>query len=183
MHHGSALDLLQSNENPLWWSNVGAKPAAHNTSAMSPFQFQAVQTLDIASEDQPNIDVQNGKLILTAMRGGDQIRITAPLNSVIPTVAPAATVVKSSSTTVRRARRRNHHSVSNQVRPRGEEHSQSKLTEEQVKEIKCLLNDETYRLTYSSENEMLVDIGKTYGVHHTTVYAICHGLTWKHVKV
>jgi hypothetical protein len=60
---------------------------------MSPFVFQAVQTLDIGASDNPNIDVQGGKLILTATRNGDQIRITAPLNSVIPTVeaTPIAT--------------------------------------------------------------------------------------------
>ena len=178
MHHRSALDLLQSNENPLWWSNVGAKPAAHNTSAMSPFQFQAVQTLDIASEDQPNIDVQNGKLILTAMRGGDQIRITAPLNSVIPTIATKATTVKPAARSVRKGRTSYTRNVS-----RGENSGQSKLTEVQVREIKSLVKDMAYRKTYPSAHAMLVDIGKTYNVHYTTIYSIYRGATWKHVEV
>jgi hypothetical protein len=145
---------------------------------MSPFQFQAVQTLDIASEDQPNIDVQNGKLILTAMRGGDQIRITAPLNSVIPTITTKATVVKPAARSARKNRSNYTRNVS-----RGEDSGQAKLTEAQVREIKSLVKDVTYRKTYPSDHAMLVDIGKTYNVHYTTIYSIYRGVTWKHVVV
>jgi hypothetical protein len=144
---------------------------------MSPFVFQAVQTLNIEATDNPNIDVQDGKLILTAIRNGDRIRITAPLNSVIPTVQ---------ATTVRTARRqRKYGATAQEIRkmPRGEESRLSKLKEADVREMRALAKDSSYRNSYSSEYAMMRDLAATYKVHLTTVYSVIRGATWKHVEV
>ena len=145
---------------------------------MSPFVFQAVQTLNIEATDNPNIDVQDGKLILTATRNGDQIRITAPLNSVIPTVQ--ATTVKTRQSPQRRRYTRSH-VVRNM--PRGEESRLAKLKEADVREMRALAKDASYRNSYTSEHAMMQDLAKTYKVHLTTVYSVIRGATWKHVEV
>lgn len=144
---------------------------------MSPFVFQAVQTLNIEATDNPNIDVQDGKLILTATRNGDQIRITAPLNSVIPTVQ--ATAVKAPR------RQRRYATTTHPLRkmPRGEESRLSKLKEADVREMRTLAKDPSYRASYSSEYAMMQDLANTYKVHITTVYSVIRGATWKHVEV
>ena len=169
---------LQCTQNQLWWSSSGANPGAHCTLTMSPFVFQAVQTLNIEANDNPNIDVQDGKLILTATRNGDQIRITAPLNSVIPTVQ--ATTVKAPRRPQRRRYTRSH-VVRNM--PRGEESRLAKLKEADVREMRALAKDTSYRNSYPSEHAMMQDLADTYKIHLTTVYSVIRGSTWKHVEV
>jgi hypothetical protein len=150
---------------------------------MSPFVFQAVQTLDIGASDNPNIDVQGGKLILTATRNGDQIRITAPLNSVIPTVeaTPIATTSDIATHPQRRRRRRSYNAAHHV--PRGEKSPLAKLKESDVREMRALAKDPSYRNSYSSEHAMMRDLANTYKVHLTTTYSVIRGTTWKHVEV
>ena len=146
---------------------------------MSPFAFRAVQTLNIGPEDQPNIDVRDGQLILTAHRDGDQIMITAPINSVLP----ATTTVKAETVSRRPIRRRPRIYRSTLNMRRGEDSPKAKLTEVQVREIKSLLHDKKYRQSYSSTHAMMVDLGNVYNVHYTTIGHILSGKTWAHVEV
>jgi hypothetical protein len=142
---------------------------------MSSFNFHAIQTLEILPEDKPNIDVQNGRLVLTASRGADQIMITAPLNSVVPVAAK--TTVKGP----RRARRRR---TFNPVGDRrvGENHKMAKLTEEDVRSIRQLTSNPEYMKGFSSIYGVSKEIAKDLGVHFTTVMKIIEGRSWKHVQ-
>ncbi|NBR23507.1 MAG: hypothetical protein EBU08_06995 [Micrococcales bacterium] len=146
---------------------------------MSPFNFQAIQTLDITKEDNPHIDVRDGQLVLTAERGNDRIMIIAPLNSVLPKV---------DSTTVRRpARRRRRSPIKNQTLPStdprvGEGNALSKLTETEVCEIRALAEDPDYRKEFKSPSAMYMAIGQVYKVHFTTIYNVVHRQSWKHVN-
>jgi hypothetical protein len=145
---------------------------------MSPFNFQAIQTLDIVKEDNPHIDVRDGQLILTAERGDARIMITAPLNSVLPKVA---------STNVRRPARRSKGALKTRSLaandPRvGEGNVLAKLTESDVREIRALAADKDYQKEFKSPSAMYMAIGKAYKVHFTTVYNIVHRQSWKHVN-
>jgi hypothetical protein len=142
---------------------------------MSTFNFHAIQTLEILPEDKPNIDVQHGRLVLTASRGDDQIMITAPLNSVIP--GADKTVVKSP----RRYRRR---AKFNPVADRrfGENHKLAKLTEDDVRNIRQLTADPEYMKQFASNYAVSKEIAKGLNVHFTTVLKIIEGRSWKHVQ-
>ncbi len=141
---------------------------------MSPFNFHAIQTLALEPSDNPNIDVQNGRLVLTASRGEDQIMITAPLNSVVP--ASVQTTVKAP----RRAKRRNH-ARNHTNHPKGENHSLAKLTDANVREIRALAADQAYMSSFASKYAAVREISDAYKVHFTTVAKILDGKTWKHL--
>ena len=159
---------------------------------MSPFNFQAIQTLDIETEDNPKIDVQNNRLILTATRDGDQIRITAPIKSFIASSEQAFQQVgqplqqtNSQKRKARSRRRKTHYTTVNRSSgfKSGEESPNSKLKETDVREIRTLANDHSYRNTFSSEHAFFKELAKAYNVHFTTIYQIVRGATWKHVAI
>jgi hypothetical protein len=141
---------------------------------MSPFNFHAIQTLELDTSDNPNIDVQNGRLILTASRGEDQIMITAPLNSVVPVAVQ--TTVKAP----RRAKKRNH-ARNHSNHPKGENHSLAKLTEASVREMRALAADESYMASFPSKYAAIKELADVFKVHFTTVSKILDGKTWKHI--
>lgn len=131
-----------------------------------PFNFQAIQTLRITAEDHPNIDVQDGNLILTATRGEDQIMITAPINSVIPS-AKAVTVKGSGS----RARQLN----GRKARPL------AKLNADTVREIRAKAASREFMNQFNSINAAYTQLSKDYGVHLTTIYGIIRRHSWKNI--
>ena len=142
---------------------------------MSSFNFHAIQTLEILPEDKPNIDVQNGRLVLTASRGDDQIMITAPLNSVVPVAAK--TTVKTS----RPARRQKTITSKSDLRV-GENHKLAKLTEKDVRKIRQLTSNPEYMKQFTSIYAVSKEIAKGLNVHFTTVMKIIEGRSWKHVQ-
>lgn len=129
-----------------------------------PFDFQAVQTLSITAEDRPNIDVRDGNLVLTATRGNDQIMITAPINSVIPTA-------KVSKVKTPKNRRR----MSRAGKPL------AKLNADLVREIRAKAKDVEFMNQFNSINSAYVALGKEYGVHLTTIYGIINRHSWKNI--
>lgn len=143
-----------------------AQSLAHTRFSTMPFNFQAIQTLRITADDLPNIDVKDGNLILTATRGEDQIMITAPINSVIPS-AKAATV-KSPHGKVRRLSGR-------KGRPL------AKLNADLVREIRAKADDRAYMNQFNSINAAYTHLGKEYGVHLTTIYGIIRRHSWKNI--
>lgn len=127
-----------------------------------PFNFQAVQTLKITAEDSPNIDVHDGHLVLTATRNNDQIMITAPINSVLPSVK--ATEVKVNKG--RKARR---------FRPL------AKLNAERVRELRSKAANVEFLNQFNSTNAAYCQLAKEYDIHLTTVYGIVNRTSWKNV--
>jgi hypothetical protein len=141
---------------------------------MSSFNFHAIQTLELDTSDNPNIDVQNGRLILTASRGKDQIMITAPLNSVVPT-AVHTTVKPPKSIRKRKA------IAFSEKHRRGENHSLAKLTEAQVREMRALAADNSYMSSFTSKYAALKELADMFKIHITTVSNILGGKTWRHI--
>jgi hypothetical protein len=154
---------------------------------MSPFTFEPVQVLDIKPEDNPQIDVKDGLILIKASRGSDRIVISAPLQSVLPATAQATVRTPLlSSTRSRRYRRKpaiapgtilpaNHGAV-------GENSVNAKLTEAKVREMRSLANDPSYVKTFSNRQRMLCDLAEVYEIHWTTVRNILLGKSWKHIE-
>lgn len=142
---------------------------------MAPFTFQSVQSwrLTLDQDDKPTVRIQGGELVLTAERDGEHITITAPYTSssapIVPT--PVKTVVRVDG------RRNNGGNLG-----KGVSHVLAKLTEENVREIRALANDPSFRASYPTKMRMLMELAKTYGVHHTTIVQVINRFTWKHVK-
>ena len=144
---------------------------------MSPFNFQAVQTLSISKEDSPHIDVRDGQLILTAERNNERIMITAPLNSVLPVAS--ARSIKAPARRGRPARR----TVAKPATDArvGERNFNAKLTPELVAEMRAVFEDESFRKDFKSMHEMCHAMAEVYKVHFTTVYNIVNKRSWKHI--
>lgn len=143
---------------------------------MSSFHFYAVQTLCLEPEDKPIVDVQDGRLILTATRGKDKIMVIAPIDGITPPIAQ--TTIKT-----------NHRSVAHQKikkqqlhRWAGENAPLAKLKEFQIREIRQLIKDPNYVNKFGSGHSMILDLAKTYKVHMTTMYKIVNFQSWKHVE-
>lgn len=137
---------------------------------MSPFNFQPVQLLELSQADAPSIDVQDGQLILTAQRGDERIRITAPLNQVLPQVK--ATQVK----------------MPRIQRPGGdkrvgENNGMAKLNEQSVREIRLMMSDPKFVKSFRSKLALLAELSKAYNVHPATVKNVIDNVSWKHVRV
>ena len=136
---------------------------------MAPFDFQSVKSLALSTEDHPQLDVRDGKIVLTAERNGERIMITAPLTGIVPPVA---------KTEVKAPKRRRRVALS---RPKGEQHSLSKLTEEQVKEIRAMAEDPSITSNYPNRHELHMELGRIYGVHFTTINKIINRRSWTHI--
>jgi hypothetical protein len=143
---------------------------------MPSFDFQSIHLLELSDADSPNIDVQNGQIVLTAQRNGEQIRITAPLRQVLPQVA--ATTIKSPH-----VRRRRIATMPGGDKRKGELNGMSKLTEQGVREIRLFLSDPNFVNSYPSTQSMCEELGRAYNVHAATIRNVIDNVSWKHVKV
>jgi hypothetical protein len=144
---------------------------------MSPFNFQSIQSLEISKDDHPEIDVRDGRLVLTAQRGTERIMITAPIAGMVPAVSKRAVKVAGNKTVVKTAK------LLKTDRRVGENHALSKLTESDVREIKNMLNDQKLTKSFKNQTTLYQDLGKAYKVHFTTIANIAKGYSWKHVEV
>ena len=140
-----------------------------------PFNFQPVQLLELSEADAPSIDVQDGKMILTAQRGDEQIRITAPLHHVMPQVK--ATEVKMPRTS------RKGIPVPGGDKRLGELNGMAKLNEDHVREIRLMMSDPKFVRSFPSKQALLQELSKAYGVHIATVRNVIENVSWKHVKI
>lgn len=150
---------------------------------MTSFNFQAVQLLEINEGDAPVIDVQENRLVLSAKRGNEHIRITAPLEALLP--AAQAVKIKAGNKPTRTAvvsRKPQYASKKGDLRV-GANNAMAKLTDEKVKEIRQLVADRDFVKSYSSFHAMVSAIAETYGVHPATIQNVVKGISWRHVKI
>lgn len=140
-------------------------------STMNAFNFQAIQSLELTSEDKPHLDVKDGHIVLTAERGEDRIIITAPLSGVLPKVA---------KTTVKTPMRRP--MLSQRTRNQGTNNPISKLDDGKVREIRAMAADKTLAAKHGGKMSFYTEIGKFYGVNKYTIKNVVEGVSWKHVK-
>jgi hypothetical protein len=142
---------------------------------MSPFNFQPVQLLELSEADTPSIDVQDGKMILTAQRGEERIRITAPLHQVMPQVK--ATEVKMPRT------QRRGIPIGGGDKRVGELNGMAKLNEQHVREIRLMISDPKFMSSFRSKLALRIELAKAYNVHPATIKNVIENVSWKHVKI
>ncbi|NBX48527.1 hypothetical protein EBT25_01075 [bacterium] len=141
---------------------------------MSPFNFQPVHLLELSDSDAPSIDVQDGQLILTASRGEERIRITAPLRQVLPQVA---------ATTVKKPSPLKGLQLPGGDKRVGEDNGMAKLTEQAVREIRLMVSDAKFVKSFRTRHALCLEIAKAYNVHPATVKNVIDNVSWKHVKI
>lgn len=142
---------------------------------MSPFNFQPIQLLELSDEDAPHLDVQDGKVILTAQRGDEHIRITAPLHNVLPQV-------KATSVKTPRPKRAGIPIAGGDKRV-GELNGMAKLTEQSVREIRLMMSDPKFVDSFKSKTALLNELARAYNVHPGTVKNVIENASWRHVKI
>lgn len=143
---------------------------------MTTFNFRSVQLLELVDSDHPSIDVQDGQLILTAERAGESIRITAPLNKMLPQVA--ATTVKMPTPSGRKGM-----PMPGGDKRKGELNGMAKLTDAKVREIRLILSDKKLTGSYKSRHALFTELSRAYNVHMATIRSIAYNQSWKHVKI
>lgn len=150
---------------------------------MNSFQFQAVQVLNLAAEDHPLCKIEGRQLIITANRGADRIEINValPHSSELLRLPQQAQPIQIQAPAHPQLRKRKNRRSANRVYACGEAHAKAKLTEQDVREMRELFNDASYRRTFKSSYEVYLDLAKTYKIHYTTAYKIINGQSWKHV--
>lgn len=67
--------------------------------------------------------------------------------------------------------------------PRGESHYNSKITEQDVRDIRRKYSQFNYRLAINGQRRActLHSLAAEYGVHFTTIHAIIHRKSWAHI--
>lgn len=142
---------------------------------MTNFAFESIHTLELSKDDRPMVDVKDGRILITATRRGERILISAPLSN--NELAPAALPVAPVQSTVKAPRRYSADGRS------GQNNVLSKLTDEQVREIKTIIKDPDILKTFQSNYQMYQELGRVYKVHPATISNIVRNISWKHIVV
>ena len=142
---------------------------------MSTFNFESIKLLELAESDQPSIDVHDGQLVLTAQRQGEKIRITAPLQQVLP-------IPKQTNVSMPRPSRKGI-SIPGGEKRQGELNKMAKLTNEAVREIRLMVSDDNFVSSFESRHAMYVELAKAYNVNHGTISNVVENKSWKHIKL
>jgi ribosomal protein L11 len=147
---------------------------------MTSFNFQAVQLLEINEGDAPVIDIHENRLVLSAKRGNEHIRITAPLDALLPSARAVKVKAGSKPTTITRQPQYAKGAADGRV---GVNNYMAKLTDEKVREIRQLVADKSFVESYRSFQSMVLAIAESYGVHPATIHNVIKGISWRHVKI
>ena len=148
---------------------------------MSSFAFQPVQFLDIKSEDNPQIDLNDGVLTIKANRGAERIVISAPINGLLASQVPTQTRVRRIDAPAKVSDPRSGTILPSSHGAVGENNPLSKLNAQIVREIRAMASDSKYRAGFKSKQAMLYDLSRVYNVHWTTIWSIINRRSWKHV--
>ena len=141
---------------------------------MTSFSFQSIQSLEISAQDNPIIDVRDGRIVLTAERGEERIVITAPLQGIMPKV---------SATSVKTPIRRKNGPLAGRSLHKGEENGMAKLNDDTVREIRTMLADKNFVEGYRNATAMYAEIAKAYKVSPWAIKNVADNISWKHVTV
>lgn len=141
---------------------------------MTSFNFQSIQSLEISAQDNPTIDVRDGRIFLIAERNQERIVISAPLQSVMPKV---------SATTVKTAGRKKPSSLLGRNLHQGVGNGMAKLNDDIVREIRTLVADKNLVKEYKNVTAMYAEIAESYKVSLWTIKNVAENISWKHVTI
>lgn len=141
---------------------------------MTSFSFQSIQSLEISAQDNPTIDVRDGRIFLTAERNQERIVISAPLQGIMPKV---------SATMVKTAGRKKPSSLLGRNLHQGVGNGMAKLNDEKVRDIRTLLADKTFVKEYKNVTAMYAEIAESYKVSPWAIKNVAENISWKHVTI
>ena len=141
---------------------------------MTSFSFQSIQSLEISAQDNPTIDVRDGRIFLTAERDQERIVISAPLQGIMPKVSAA---------TVKTTGRKKPSPLMGRSLHKGVDNGMAKLTDDKVRDIRTLLADKSFAEDYKNVSVMYADIAKSYNVSLWTIKNVAENISWKHVTI
>jgi hypothetical protein len=141
---------------------------------MTSFSFQSIQSLEISAQDNPTIDVRDGRIFLTAERNQERIVISAPLQGIMPKV---------SATMVKTPRRKKPGPLLGRSLHKGEENGMAKLNDDIVREIRTLVADKNFVKEYKNVTAMYAEIAESYKVSLWTIKNVAENISWKHVTI
>jgi hypothetical protein len=145
----------------------------------NPFSIKQLQVLELTQEHNPKVDVKNDKLIITACINDVETIITVPVDATLSNHAKKPVISKPVSQPKR------HYSFSTSIGKsrQGVLNGMAKLTEDDVREIRQLLTDESYANKFESRARLYADIASAYNVSGSCIMLIDTKRTWKHVSV
>lgn len=145
----------------------------------NPFSIKQLQVLELTQEHNPKVDVKNDKLIITACINDVETIITVPVDATLNNHAKKPVISKPVSQPKR------HYSFSTSIGKsrQGVLNGMAKLTEDDVREIRQLLADESYANKFESRARLHADIASAYNVSGSCIMLIDTKRTWKHVSV
>lgn len=141
---------------------------------MTSFSFQSIQSLEISAQDNPTIDVRDGRIFLTAERDQERIVISAPLQGIMPKV---------SATMVKTPRRKKPGPLLGRSLHKGEENGMAKLNDDIVREIRTLVADKNFVKEYKNVTAMYAEIAESYKVSPWAIKNVAENISWKHVTI
>jgi len=118
------------------------------------FTIKQLQVLELKQEHNPKVDVKNDKLIITACINDVETIITVPVDATLSNHAKKPVISKPVSQPKR------HYSFSTTIGKsrQGVLNGMAKLTEDDVREIRQLLADESYANKFESRTRLHADI-------------------------
>lgn len=157
----------------------------HTLMTNNPFLVRQIQVLEITSDDNPKIDIQKDRLLISACINQVDTLISVPLSSAIAIPTTEKDPPKTKSVVKPRPARRRSYAAYHPIGKsrQGELNGMAKLSQEEVLEIKQFLLDSTYMNSFNSKTQAYKDLATVYNVTHSCIMLIDTNRTWKHVTV
>lgn len=161
--------------------------------------MDALSQLDVTNPDHVSVITRNGKVTISVLKDGTSVTLgfqirnlridsspRPPLQQSTPMAVKKEDVPKESSTGSPKYALKTVKYSSEAELKRAIEMGRrftSKLTEQQVIELKQILADDDLMSKFSSKTSAYKQLGQMYGVSGCRIQQIANGNGWKHIKV
>lgn len=161
--------------------------------------MEPLSQLDVTSPDHVSVITRDGKVTISVLKDGTSVTLGFPIRSAWLDTTPRPPLQQSSPVMVKRQETFNSSSgnTSNSTKSQMPFESpqdlkrakelgmrfKSKLTEQQVIEMKQILADPEIMSKFSSKTNAYAQLGQMYGVSGCRVQQIANGKGWTHIKV
>ena len=159
----------------------------------NPFCIKQTQVLELDYSHRPKVDIQNDRLVISALLNEVETIITVPIGAAAPLAnqignvqaKPSLPVVSKPIQQKPQFSRKQSYSFKTSVGKsrQGVLNAMAKLTEEDVRDIRQLLNDEKYMGQMKTKSRAYQDIAPLYNVSVSCIMLIDTNRTWKHVSI
>lgn len=161
--------------------------------------MDALSQLDVTNPDHVSVITRDGKVTISVLKDGTSVTLgfqirnprldsspRPPLQQSVPMIVKKEDVPKESSNPAPKYALKTSKYSSEAELKRALEMGRrftSKLTEEQVIELKQILADDDLMSKFRSKTNAYKQLGQMYGVSGCRIQQIANGDGWKHIKV